>query len=618
MPPPAKPVVTVYLRRPHGRAATFRLKSESTSDVQLVISRMLLHACSSALTFEALESIDPKNVFVNLLDAHLLMDAIFDGFCPGGQPCSDLERDEFHVRLGRLWRRRERALGVAKLRQPFAAFAKWFSLRVDDLMRDRPGFVGGDTTLSPRLVIDSRTRLRILPADTVVSTPSPAKATAPAVRAATAGSLPVATPSPRPVTAPAAVRPVTHNNAATAVCGGGPAQPPARIEGEFKHVAFEMFATSPASLPPLGGGGGQTTDVTTAAVNVNANATIATTTTTATTATIQSTEPTAKSTGTSTSHAGTTTPAKRRYDLDDDDDVFSDDGGPDDDAYWMGKGNLSALLDPVARHHRILSAGKPTRPHSNAGVRRLIADVINGQYQAPVYDSTLQILVAAGRPASPTKAGGFDMYTTAPARLAATPPSPSRRPHTSHPALHARPRPRDGNDAPVDGSSPQRAFSAGKPMRPHSNAGVRRLVTDVINGQYQSPVYDSTLQILIAAGRPASPTKFDMYATAPARLARLADPPEERDGDGGHPPRSQGRPTRPPTANADEADLLRRILSDTFKVRRRVLPRTFVQSLTTTLASLCAGTSLRPKLANSHVGTAPPLPHSDSVAFYLF
>jgi len=34
-----------------------------------------------------------------------------------------------------------------------------------------------------------------------------------------------------------------------------------------------MFATSPASLPPLGGGGGQTTDVTTAAVNVNANAT---------------------------------------------------------------------------------------------------------------------------------------------------------------------------------------------------------------------------------------------------------------------------------------------------------------------------------------------------------
>ena len=132
-------------------AKLYRDKTESTSDPQVMLKRMLVrqvfgseaYARSSTL-FHVLDDLKPADVYLQLIDASLLLDWAFVTtvtFFPGGQALSYQEINECHRRLDRFWKQKEARWAVKKLRLNFAAFSQWFIVTTNELMQDRVGFV---------------------------------------------------------------------------------------------------------------------------------------------------------------------------------------------------------------------------------------------------------------------------------------------------------------------------------------------------------------------------------------------------------------------------------------------------------------------------------------------
>lgn len=132
-------------------AKLYRDKTESTSDPHVMLKRMLVrhvfgdeaYARSSSL-FTVLDDLKPADVYLQLIDASLLLDWAFVSavtFFPGGQALTHCEINECHRRLDRFWKEKEAAWAVKKLRLNFATFSQWFLVTTNELMQDRAGFV---------------------------------------------------------------------------------------------------------------------------------------------------------------------------------------------------------------------------------------------------------------------------------------------------------------------------------------------------------------------------------------------------------------------------------------------------------------------------------------------
>ena len=144
------PVITIN-GLPVSFAKLYRDKTESTSDPHIMLKRMLVrhvfgdeaYARSSSL-FHVLDDLKPADVYLQLIDASLLLDWAFITtvtFFPGGEALSHYEINECHRRLDRFWKEKEASWAVKKLRLNFATFSQWFLVTVNELMQDRTGFV---------------------------------------------------------------------------------------------------------------------------------------------------------------------------------------------------------------------------------------------------------------------------------------------------------------------------------------------------------------------------------------------------------------------------------------------------------------------------------------------
>jgi len=96
---------------------------------------------SSSMLLSAVDTIKPGDVYLRLADAVQLLEWAWTGFVPGGTAMVADEVTEMNRRLELWWRQKEGAWGVQKLRVDFTAFERWFSLCMEELMRDRVNFV---------------------------------------------------------------------------------------------------------------------------------------------------------------------------------------------------------------------------------------------------------------------------------------------------------------------------------------------------------------------------------------------------------------------------------------------------------------------------------------------